>query len=313
VSAVVAALLDQVELSELVVVSDGSTDGTVEWAEGLMRRDSRMRLVVQPKRGVAAARQAGLEAASSEVVLFLDDDVVAGPGLVAGHARHHRAVPDLLVAGYMPNEWRGLPRGQRGVARVYRTAYERTCQRYEREPDHILLGFWAGNFSMRRASGMRVGLLSTQIPPEVREEDREFGIRCFRAGLKGRFDRALQAEHQYARDLDSFRRDCRRSGSARPVIHELHPDIVGVELLHSTTSANTLDRPGATASGADPAALADARGRAVVSPSSAASWPLGFRLSLLLDDPRMETLAVRALASLETQRGVLEGRSGSGG
>jgi glycosyltransferase involved in cell wall biosynthesis len=301
---VVEALLDQVELMELIVVSDGSTDGTVEWAEERRRGDSRLRLVVQPTRGVAA-RQAGLEAASGDIVLFLDDDVVAAPGLVAGHARHHCAQPNLLVAGYMPNEWRRLPRGQRGVARVYRTAYERTCERYEREPDHILLGFWAGNFSLRRTDGMRVGLLSTQIPPEVREEDREFGIRCFRAGLQGRFDRALHAEHLYSRDLTSFRRDCRRSGSARPVIHELHPDIVGVELLHSTTSANTLDRPGQR--------LPEPIRRLWPTLATEPSYPvfsglltLGFRLSLLLEDPRMETLTVRALASLETQRGVLD-------
>jgi glycosyltransferase involved in cell wall biosynthesis len=62
---------------ELTVVDDGSTDGTAAVAEGWARRDTRVSLVQQPhRRGVAAARNAGLRAADADApyLLFLDAD-----------------------------------------------------------------------------------------------------------------------------------------------------------------------------------------------------------------------------------------------
>ena len=155
---VIEPLLADPALHELVVAVDGSTDRTAEWLEQRRSRDPRLTVLRLDNRGVSAARQAGLEAATGDLVLFLDDDVVPVPGLVAGHARRHGPEERVLVQGYTPNDWRRLRRSRRAIARIYRRDYERVCARYEQEPDHILLGFWGGNFSLRRADCQAIGI-----------------------------------------------------------------------------------------------------------------------------------------------------------
>src|SRR4051795_5108338 len=130
----VEPLLAEPELHELVIAVDGSTDGSVEWLRERGERDPRLKVLELPNRGVGPTRQAGVEAATGDVVLLMDDDVIADPGLVAGHARHHARGARKLVLGYMPNDWAVLPPGRRGIARIYERAYEGHVERFARDP-----------------------------------------------------------------------------------------------------------------------------------------------------------------------------------
>ena len=59
---------------ELIVVDDGSTDQTAELAAAAAAADRRIRLIRQRNQGVAAARNAGIEAATGRYLAFLDAD-----------------------------------------------------------------------------------------------------------------------------------------------------------------------------------------------------------------------------------------------
>jgi peptidoglycan/xylan/chitin deacetylase (PgdA/CDA1 family)/glycosyltransferase involved in cell wall biosynthesis len=83
---------------EVVVVVDGSTDGTVDYLQSLSNH-AHLRVVVQENRGQAAAINAGLRAVRGEIVLFLDDDILCKPTLVAEHANASRIGKQCLAFG----------------------------------------------------------------------------------------------------------------------------------------------------------------------------------------------------------------------
>lgn len=64
---------------ELLVVDDGSTDNGPQQAREVARSDPRVRVLAQANQGVSAARNAGVGAASADIVAFLDADDVWQP------------------------------------------------------------------------------------------------------------------------------------------------------------------------------------------------------------------------------------------
>ena len=76
---------------EVVVASDGSTDGTNEFLRTHRPPFRLVPVILERNEGRAAARNAALAHASNELVIFLDDDMKVEPGFVAAHLAHHHA------------------------------------------------------------------------------------------------------------------------------------------------------------------------------------------------------------------------------
>lgn len=96
--AVLSVLAEKSEVLEAVVVDDGSTDGSVDSLSDLP-----VRVVRQKNLGEAAARNAGVRAASGAFVTFLDGDDLLAPGGVASRLAHLDANPSAWAAGGLPS------------------------------------------------------------------------------------------------------------------------------------------------------------------------------------------------------------------
>ncbi len=83
---------------EVIVVVDGSTDGTLEWLQQCAQYPN-LRVLSQSNRGQAAAINAGIQAARGAIILFLDDDILCGPNVVAEHAQARRDERTCLAFG----------------------------------------------------------------------------------------------------------------------------------------------------------------------------------------------------------------------
>ncbi|MEU6348239.1 glycosyltransferase family 2 protein [Streptomyces sp. NPDC047072] len=71
--------------TEIIVVDDGSVDGSRPIADAWAREDPRIRILAQPNSGLSAARNTGIRAARGTYLAFCDGDDIVPPGAYAAH------------------------------------------------------------------------------------------------------------------------------------------------------------------------------------------------------------------------------------
>jgi len=89
---------------EIIVIDDGSTDGTESTIRTIVDRDpDRIRYLEENHRGPASARNLGLREAKGEIVIFTGDDCIADKELLAEHATYHKKLGNIAVLGIVKN------------------------------------------------------------------------------------------------------------------------------------------------------------------------------------------------------------------
>jgi len=92
--AIESVIAQQYAPLEMIVVDDGSTDGSEAMARGV----GICRVLRTPGIGPAAARNAGIRASTSDLLVFLDADDVLGPSLIRSSVEALRHMPDAGFA-----------------------------------------------------------------------------------------------------------------------------------------------------------------------------------------------------------------------
>lgn len=184
---------------EIVVVSDGSSDGTDDYLEGLQSR-ANVRCFSQANRGPAAARNFGVEKARGEFVAFIDDDVVAQPNLLAEHMRtHQEAGREVVVVGPLlsPEDFDMAPWvywEQEMLMKQYKAILDKLWEPTARQ-------FYTGNASLRRSHVVAAGGFDETFR---RAEDVELAYRLASRGLDFVFNMDAVGRHFAHRSFQSW-------------------------------------------------------------------------------------------------------------
>jgi len=220
----IPALLKQRDVGaefEVIVVVDGSTDGTLALLNE-MGGAPRLRIIAQKNRGLAAARNRGAAAARGEIILFLDDDMMAGPDLAAVHVAEHGTASDMVVLGAL-----GLAEGlRRSFLKEGVEAWSRDMERRLSAPGYRLrFDDWSfGHASIGRGLFLGLGGFDETFVA-YGNEDYDLGWRLSQRGVEIRFVSRAVARQIYDKSFLSWLRDMGCVGRADVVMAAKHPEL----------------------------------------------------------------------------------------
>lgn len=211
---------------EVIVVDDGSTDGTEavlrEWAD---RFPAELRVFRQDHRGPAAARNLGVRKSNGASVLFLGADMIADGVLLAEHLNWHERHPEENVAVLGHITW---ARGIR-ITPFLRWLEYGAQFGYPLIQDHTDVPyrfFYSSNVSVKKGFLLKHGLFDEDFP-HAAFEDFELGYRLSKAGLRIVYDPKAVAYHDHVIDQKGFASRSRRAGEALRILHGKHPELAG--------------------------------------------------------------------------------------
>jgi glycosyltransferase involved in cell wall biosynthesis/peptidoglycan/xylan/chitin deacetylase (PgdA/CDA1 family) len=182
---------------EIIVVVDGSTDGTARSLKEI-QAPFPLRIIEQPNRGAAHARNQGAAEARHDILLFVDDDMICEPDMVAEHARSLSDGADAVIGetvhdpdsppGFMSDsieEWLG------------------------RAPGPLtLFDVWTGQLSIRRSVFEEIGGFDETFTDgeAFANEDADLGIKLLDRYNVRRNPEAISHQHYVVSPRELMRR-----------------------------------------------------------------------------------------------------------
>jgi len=183
---------------EVVVVDDGSRDGTIEMIESMKETlPYKLHCFSQERRGPGGANNRGAKEARADLILFLANDMHATPRTLEAHYEYHLENPEPHIA--VVGKLQGSPE-------LPKTAFQKRWNPFrgkgldgKKELDEF--DFWISNLSMKREFFLRNGLFLEY--PAAAFEDLELASRLFKKGLKMIYHSEALTYHYHTQTVDS--------------------------------------------------------------------------------------------------------------
>ncbi len=207
------------ERFEIIVSDDGSDDDTSQVAASFADgRGPDVRYLHQVNAGANRARNQAIRAARGELLLFINDDIIATPQMVPRHLAGHARYPDeaSAVLGRVTLA-RHLPR-----THLSQLHLDRAFERLEREEVHDWRVFFTCNVSVKRRLLERAGMFEERIRYH---EDLELGERLSHHGLRVVYEAEALGYHDHELKENELLRIAQREAHALVIWAQLAPHL----------------------------------------------------------------------------------------
>ncbi|MDI3281513.1 MAG: glycosyltransferase family A protein [Bacillota bacterium] len=195
---------------EVIVVDDGSTDGTEEMIRSLKPSCSFTYQQVE-RGGPGRARNIGIRLARGRYIIFIDSDIVVEPGFISSHLEaHRRAGENAIVHGQV----------------IYTDNLENPTSAQWKLADISRAFFATTNASLAREKLIQAGLFDEEFK-EYGWEDLELGLRLRKLGLRAVQCSSCRGYHYKSRvrveALPALRQLERERGHTAVLFNRKHP------------------------------------------------------------------------------------------
>jgi glycosyltransferase involved in cell wall biosynthesis len=214
---------------EVIVVDDGSTDGTKEIEAETF--PFRLRYFWQRNQGDAAARNLGAERSEADILLFLDDDILVEAEYLTYLVGEHEVHSNRIVVG-TANVWSGETALSQIVFAPLARLHEQAI---------IELAFtdiYSNSMGLRRDAYFRIGMMQAlDFPGSSMWCDVDFAYRAHRLGFE--FRRCTKAKYwhrDYAvHNLERYTKRVRTAAYRAVVLFQKYPELPShFSMFHGT-------------------------------------------------------------------------------
>ena len=208
------------ESFDLVVAADAKEERLDLLEELAAGRPYAGRVVHAQRPGASSARNTGWRAALAPLVLFVDDDILPEPALVAEHLDWHEQHPEEAVGVLGHVRW-----ADELKVTPFMRWLEYGIQFDYPNIDGIEAGwgrFYTANASVKRALIERVGGFEEERLP-FGYEDLDVALRMHEHGFRLLYNRAAVAEHVHPMDIEFWKRRAARIAISERQFAAMHP------------------------------------------------------------------------------------------
>ncbi|WP_127530127.1 glycosyltransferase family 2 protein [Paenibacillus kobensis] len=197
---------------EVIVVDDGSNDGgrTRDMVSQFQARYDLKYIYLEriPDASASRTRNAGLDIARGDIVVFMDDDILVRENFLTEHARYHDQYDSLLTLGHRRNLNEAITNRINGQTF---TRQELTEESFPETRMHILqlqsfnlnsckdawIHAYSFTMSVKRKNLQRNGICFDEAYQLWGSEDVDFGYQLYVNGMKVVLNPEIEVYHQY--------------------------------------------------------------------------------------------------------------------